>query len=106
MQPSIRRPTPYAGRGDIAEVWRGDRKIGVLYQWSAHGSAVDWEGDALKYRLSESGGGEVEIRLLHTSPSGTTLQLSAFGHIASAVEADGELHKQAVRIKGTRLEIA
>ena len=105
--PSIRVRTPlgFSGRGDIAEVWREDKKLGLLYQWYVHGDGVQWEGDALKYRLDETGGGEVEFRFLLTAP-GIVLNMVAFGHLASEVTADGELHKQAVKLKGTRLAVA
>lgn len=106
--PSIRMrpPVGISIRGDIAEIWRGEAKLGLVYQWSIHGHSSNWEGDALKYRLISQGGGEMEFRLFLSAPGGAVLQLTAFGHIAGDITADGELHKQAVKLKGTRLEVA
>lgn len=105
--PSIRfrPPVGISVRGDIAEIWRGEEQLGLLYQWTIHGHANSWDGDALKYRLTDQGG-EVELRLFLSAPGGAVLQLTAYGHLAGSITADGELHKQAVRIKGTRLEVA
>ena len=103
------RTRPQVGvsiRGDIAEVWREDEQLGLLYQWTIHGHAHKWDGDVLKYRLTGGEGGEVEIRLFLSAPGGAVLTLKAYGHLASDFTADGELHKQAVRLKGTRLEVA
>lgn len=101
-----RPPVGISVRGDIAEVWRGETQLGLLYQWTIHGHANSWDGDALKYRLTGGEGGEVELRLFLSAPGGAVLELKAFGHLAGSFTADGELHKQAVRLKGTRLEVA
>jgi len=92
-------------RGDIAEVWSEGERIGLLYQWSVHGQAGKWTGDALKYRIEKQSVGEVELRLFLRSPGGS-IELIAYGQIADETVVDGELHKKAVRIKGTRLEVA
>lgn len=93
-------------RGDIAEVWRGDTKLGLLYQWTIHGTNGEWTGDALKYRLQSAGGGEVELRLFLTAPGGAALTILAHGHLVGDQAADGELHREAVSLRGTRLEVA
>lgn len=93
-------------RGDIAEVWRGDRQLGLLYQWTIHGSNGDWKGEANKYRLHSAGGGEVELRLFLTAPGGAVLTILAGGHILGDPVPDGEIHKEAVSLRGTRLEVA
>ena len=102
----FRPPVGISVRGDIAEVWRGEEQLGLLYQWTIHGHQNQWDGDALKYRLTGGEGGEVELRLFLSAPGGAVLSLIAHGHLAGSFTADGELHKQAVRLKGTRLEVA
>lgn len=102
----VRPPVGISIRGDIAEVWQDETQLGLLYQWTIHGSNNKWDGDALKYRLTGGESGEVELRLFLSAPGGAVLELKAYGHLASPFTADGELHKQAVRIKGTRLEVA
>ena len=108
MEPAIRvrPPVGISIRGDIAEVWRADEQLGLLYQWTIHGNNNKWDGDVLKYRLTGGEGGEVELRLFLSEPGGAVLQLKAYGHLVGNLTADGELHKQAVRLKGTRLEVA
>ena len=93
-------------RGDIAEVWRADKQLGLLYQWTIHGTNGDWNGEANKYRLHSVGGGEVELRLFLTAPGGAVLTILAAGHILGDPMPDGEIHKTAVALKGTRLEVA
>lgn len=108
MEPAIRvrHSVGISIRGDIAEVWQGEEQLGLLYQWTVHGHNGKWDGDALKYRLTGGEGGEVELRLFLTAPGGAVLQLKAFGHLMGLLNADGELQKQPVRLKGTRLEVA
>ena len=93
-------------RGDIAEVWRGDTQLGLLYQWTIHGTNGNWDGDANKYRLHSSGGGEVELRLFLTAPGGARLTVIAHGHLMGDQMPDGELHRESVKLRGTRLEVA
>ena len=100
---AARPPVAASFRGDIAEVWRGDTQLGLLYQWSVHGSNGEWSGEAAKYRLHSVGGGEVEIRLFLTA---LRLTLIGKGHILGDPVPDGELHKTAIAIKGTGLEVA
>ena len=93
-------------RGDIAEVWRGDVQLGLLYQWTIHGSNGEWTGEANKYRLQSAGGGEVELRLFLTAPGGAVLTIIAAGHILGDPMPDGEIHRASVALRGTRLEVA
>lgn len=93
-------------RGDIAEVWRGETQLGLLYHWTLHGSNGDWKGEANKYRLHAVGGGEVELRLFLTAPGGAALTLMARGHILGDPVPDGEIHKESVGLRGTQLEVA
>lgn len=101
-----RPPVSISVRGDIAEIWRGDTQLGLLYQWTVHGSKDDWKGEANKYRMHSTGGGEVELRLFLTAPGGAVLAMIGYGHILGAPVPDGEMHKTAVAIRGTRLEVA
>lgn len=102
------RPRPPVGvslRGELAEVWRGETKIGLLYQITMHGAQGDWEGDAWKYRFEEEPAGEVEVRLF-LGQGTVRLEIRAMGHIAGDVVADGELHRESLRLKGTEIAVA
>lgn len=92
-------------RADIVEVWRGDTKLGQLYQVRVVGANGAWTGDALKYRLNANGGGEVELRIFLTAPWGR-IDVLALGHLLGDQVADGELHASPVTLRGTRLEVA
>lgn len=92
-------------RADIAEVWRGGSKIGLLYQVFINGANGAWSGDALKYRLDSAGGEEVELRFTLNAP-GMVIHHVAAGHLVGDLVADGELHREGCALKGTRLEVA
>lgn len=93
-------------RGDIAEVWRNGAQLGLLYQWTIHGTNGQWTGEANKYRLHAVGGGEVEMRLFLTAPGGAVLTVLAYGHLMGDPIPDGEIHRESVSLRGTRLEVA
>jgi hypothetical protein len=76
-----------------------------VYQWTVHGTNGKWEGDALKYRLTGGEGGGVVFRLFIVAP-GVQMEINACGHLVGLLNADGELQKQPVKLKGTRIEVA
>lgn len=89
--------------GDVAEVWSGDRKVGVLFGWTLSGANGAWEMEAGKQALDpQFEGGEVEIRMFITARSERVFQIRGVGHLRDWV-ADGTQHRQVVTAKGVRL---
>jgi hypothetical protein len=87
-------------RGDIAEVWQGDRQVGLLFRWALSGFDGKWDGAASKHRFeSDFDGQEAEIRFqIENMP----WELRGTGHVIDA-QLDGATHHETVLLKGTRL---
>lgn len=104
-RPHVRPPAGVRLRGSSAQVWAGGKQAGVLYRWSLDGADGAWTAEVAKYRLFEPVAGEAELHFFLT-PEGApqVLELHAIGHLLGA-RADGEMHRDGLKLKGTRLWI-
>ena len=91
-------------QGDTAELWQGERQVGVLFRWTLEGRDGGWIAEAIKYRLIDYDGGEARVRFLMTDSKGTVvLEVDGDGTVDSVYQADNETHREYIHLKGGRL---
>lgn len=89
-------------KGDAAQILAFGRKVGNLYRWSLEGIDGNWKGYAQKYRLDEPVD-EVELRFFLAPEGVLDFEMQGTGFFMSALITDGTVHRETVRMKGTRL---
>lgn len=93
-------------RGRDAKVYRDGAQIGVLFRWQLKGSSVDWEGSAERYALPVGyPGGEADIVFVLAFHGDPVMELRGRGHLLEPYVADSEVHREAIAIRGTHLEV-
>lgn len=85
--------------GDAARVLYEGRHVGNLYRWSLEGRDGDWIATAKKYRLTEEAT-EFEFRFFLGE-----LEIEGTGSITTEVITDGNVYRDSVGVKGSRIWI-
>lgn len=92
--------------GDAAQVWQDGRQVGNVYRYRLSGVDGDWTAEAQKYRLTEDWGvGESEFRFFVEVGGKVALELHGTGQFFGEMTADGAVHRDTVKLKGTRLTL-
>lgn len=86
-------------------MWQGETQIGLLMRWEIVGGSGKWDGYAERYAFTSEPSGSLRFRFFLKTGE-PDFEVIGTGGMLSAVVADGATHEQAVRIKGTALEVA
>lgn len=91
--------------GDVAEIWQGSRKVGVVFRWLLSGFDGAWKASGTRARFEPDFDGQVvQVRFLITSKSGSAVRFVGEGHVLDP-QCDGEVHSGDVSMVGTRLRL-
>jgi len=87
-------------QGDIGELWRLGRQVGLVYRWRLAGWEREWRLEAERYKVETAGAGGRDVDLVLDLGIGL---LQASGVIWTEFQADGHSHR-AMIIKGGALK--
>lgn len=104
LESGTKTPLGIALRGDVARLVVSGEQVGTLYRWDLHGVDGDWTAESSKYRLDVAVRGEVEVHFCLTAHGEAVLELVGVGQFFSPLDADGQVHRAPVLLKGEDLK--